>query len=559
MSTPGMKMLDEAWKECEKEMKPYTCNLDKSLTLGNFFNTLALQKNGSEKSLIHIKVFHEPKDFTTKHRYTIMNVLVNSVTNQVYPDKSDRGHIRHVQLLMLKDKLHNSYVGKDVSFEEEALKYFELVKGLKKDDRYVQKVCERLHNSVMFHYSMHFADYVRHGRDPSWPVWTMMECHHDSMNGSRNKKSLSMSLSLIPSKGRGHIVSKDSPPIISMSLPSVGGKRARNIFEETCETKIVEGNKSCYPYTFIQCVHKKLKTKKIGSNLNPVMRMQGGVEPPLAILESVEPMTPTQAFVDRPLAIREIVESKTPMQGFVEPTLAVQEIVEAMTPMQECCGVKSLPIFYEPYKVLGADELVIRVLFEDTFYQISIHSASYKSALMSFQDILPYLQNKITDPLTTMELNMIPDTERETLTCEMYLVYEKVKGNPICETQKLLFHRYKTYSERGYEKEIKKFKTDIQRVETENHEMKLLINGHRDVVSNLESMLHEMHTQRSQLEQRLHQSEQHLKRFKDNILQVVYFNENPNESQRSVASEPTNEVALPTGAFCAEKKCESSV
>jgi septal ring factor EnvC (AmiA/AmiB activator) len=178
---------------------------------------------------------------------------------------------------------------------------------------------------------------------------------------------------------------------------------------------------------------------------------------------------------------------------------------------------------------------------------------------MSFQDILPYLQNKITDPLTTMELNMIPDTERETLTCEMYLVYEKVKGNPICETQKLLFHRYKTYSERGYEKEIKKFKTDIQRVETENHEMKLLINGHRDVVSNLESMLHEMHTQRSQLEQRLHQSEQHLKRFKDNILQVVYFNENPNESQRSVASEPTNEVALPTGAFCAEKKCESSV
>jgi hypothetical protein len=548
-----------------------------------------------------------------------MNVLVNSVTNQVYPDKSDRGHIRHVQLLMLKDKLHNSYVGKDVSFEEEALKYFELVKGLKKDDRYVQKVCERLHNSVMFHYSMHFADYVRHGRDPSWPVWTMMECHHDSMNGSRNKKSLSMSLSLIPSKGRGHIVSKDSPPIISMSLPSVGGKRARNIFEETCETKIVEGNKSCYPYTFIQCVHKKLKTKKIGSNLNPVMRMQGGVEPPLAILESVEPMTPTQAFVDRPLAIREIVESKTPMQGFVEPTLAVQEIVEAMTrmqgfveptlavqeivesktpmqgvveptlavqeiveamtpmqgvveptlavqeiveamtPMQECCGVKSLPIFYEPYKVLGADELVIRVLFEDTFYQISIHSASYKSALMSFQDILPYLQNKITDPLTTMELNMIPDTERETLTCEMYLVYEKVKGNPICETQKLLFHRYKTYSERGYEKEIKKFKTDIQRVETENHEMKLLINGHRDVVSNLESMLHEMHTQRSQLEQRLHQSEQHLKRFKDNILQVVYFNENPNESQRSVASEPTNEVALPTGAFCAEKKCESSV
>jgi hypothetical protein len=217
------------------------------------------------------------------------------------------------------------------------------------------------------------------------------------------------------------------------------------------------------------------------------------------------------------------------------------------------------PIFYEPYKVLGADELVIRVLFEDTFYQISIHTASYKSSLMSFQDILPYLQNKITDPLTTMELNMIPDTERETLTCEMYLVYEKVKGNPICETQKLLFHRYKTYSERGYEKEIKKFKTDIQRVETENHEMKLLINGHRDVVSNLESMLHEMHTQRSQLEQRLHQSEQHLKRFKDNILQVVYFNENPNESQRSVASEPTNEVALPTGAFCAEKKCESSV
>jgi hypothetical protein len=249
MSTSGIKMLEEAWKECEKAMRPYTCNLDKSLTIGNFFNTLALQKNGSDNPLIHIKVFRDPKDFTTKHRYTIMNVLVNSVTNQVY-HKSDTGDIRHVQLLMLKDKLHYSYGCKDVSFEKEAIDYYELVKGLKKDDRYVQKICEKLHNSVMFHYSTHFADYVKHGRDPSWPVWTMIECHLDPMNGSRNKKSSPMSLSLNPSKGSGHIVSKESPHTISMSLPSVGGKRARNVFEEPSETKMVEGNKSYYSYTF---------------------------------------------------------------------------------------------------------------------------------------------------------------------------------------------------------------------------------------------------------------------------------------------------------------------
>jgi hypothetical protein len=169
--------------------------------------------------------------------------------------------------------------------------------------------------------------------------------------------------------------------------------------------------------------------------------IQDLVEPTLDVQGRVEPMTQMQGLVEPTLDVQGRVEPMTQMQGLVEPTSAVREI-EPPTPMQECCGVKSQPIFYEPYKGTEADQLVIRVLFDDTFYQILIHSASYKSSLMSFQDILPYLQNKITDPLTTMELNMIPDTERETLTCEMYLVYEKVKGNPICETQKLLFHRH---------------------------------------------------------------------------------------------------------------------
>ncbi len=101
-----------------------------------------------------------------------------------------------------------------------------------------------------------------------------------------------------------------------------------------------------------------------------------------------------------------------------------------------------IPIFYEPHKAKTADELVIRVLFEDTFYQILIHRASYRSVIMSFQDILPYLQNKITDPLTTMELNMIPDTGKETLTCEVHLVLEIMKGHPIIETKKWLFERH---------------------------------------------------------------------------------------------------------------------
>lgn len=239
MSRQEHKLLTEAWKECEKTMAPYILDAGKPLTLGDFSNTLALQKNGSEKSLAHINgVFRVPEDFTSKHRYSLMSVLVKSVTNQVYFSCRGQHRNRHVQLLMLNEKLDKRYGGK-VSFEEEAIKYLDLVNGLRMGDggggdgdSYVHKICENLHGSVMFHHSMHFADYVRNGRhDACWPVWTMIECHEDSMRGGSKKNGSSISLSLIPSKGRGH---------------SVVGKRGRDTFEETSERPINEGNIKVY-------------------------------------------------------------------------------------------------------------------------------------------------------------------------------------------------------------------------------------------------------------------------------------------------------------------------
>lgn len=252
MSEFGIRLLDKAWKECELAMKPYML-IDRSLTLQDFSNTLSLQRNKSEKSLLHINpVFQVPSDFKIKHRYTVMKVLVESVTNQLHHDhKSHReSSSRIVQLLMLKDKLHDCYVVK-LSFEDEALKYLDIVKGLNDKDDYVLKICKGLQNSVMFHYSIHFADYVKNGSKWSWPTWDIIDRQLESMDGSKKKNSCSMMISL---NGRGHSTSKVSPHIISMSLPSVACKRSRSIFEESSETMIVAGNIN-------YCVPKSWKLK----------------------------------------------------------------------------------------------------------------------------------------------------------------------------------------------------------------------------------------------------------------------------------------------------------
>lgn len=190
-----------------------------------------------------------------------------------------------------------------------------------------------------------------------------------------------------------------------------------------------------------------------------------------------------------------------------------------------------MPIFYEPYKGQGGDELVIRVLHEETFYETEIKKCNHSSKLMPFDEIMLFLQKKIPNAQTTVDVHVVVGEGKETLECVMDLKFYLVKDNPIIETQKLMFQRYKTENECGYEKEIKRQKVENEQLISENVRAGGEISKQRELNVELEKQRNALELKCFQLEQRLKECDaetrglitmnEELRRFKESIVAVV--------------------------------------
>lgn len=149
---------------------------------------------------------------------------------------------------------------------------------------------------------------------------------------------------------------------------------------------------------------------------------------------------------------------------------------------------------------------------------------------MPFENILEYLQNRITDPQTTVRVTPLVDDERMTLTVKMCLTFTKVIDSPIIEEKVLLFKRYKSDSEKKYEIEIKRQKRDNEALYEKNQNFSLLITQQMEETSNLKHRVTQLEHELDLLKQKQNETELHntkltsenasLLQFRDTILRV---------------------------------------
>jgi hypothetical protein len=186
-------------------------------------------------------------------------------------------------------------------------------------------------------------------------------------------------------------------------------------------------------------------------------------------------------------------------------------------------------IFYQPY-VIDAQISTIRVLYQEQFYQTDIKRSEYNSAIIPFENILECLQNRITDPQTTVRVTPLIDDERMTLTVKMCLTFTKVIDCPFIEEKVLLFKKYKSDSEKKYEIEIKRQKCDNEALYEKNQSASLQINQQMEEISNLKHHITQLEDKLASLKEKQNQTELHnlkltsenaiLMQFRDTISRV---------------------------------------
>ncbi len=181
-------------------------------------------------------------------------------------------------------------------------------------------------------------------------------------------------------------------------------------------------------------------------------------------------------------------------------------------------------IFYQPY-VIDAQISTIRVLYQEQFYQTDIKRSEYKSAIIPFENILECLQNRITDPQTTVRVTPLIDDERMTLTVKMCLTFTKVIDSPFIEEKVLLFKKYKSDSEKKYEIEIKRQKCDYEGLYEKYLSASLQINQQMEEISNLKHYITQLEDGLALLKKKQNQTELHnLKLTSENAILTQFRN-----------------------------------